>query len=59
LVNSESGTLADTDMTLQDRAAAICPVGVILPKRRGFATPVGQRRFDLRPVAEPGSGEPL
>ena len=59
LVNSESGALVDTGMTLQDRAAAICPVGVILPKRRGFAIPVGQRRFDLRPVAEPGSGEPL
>jgi [NiFe] hydrogenase diaphorase moiety small subunit len=59
LVNSESGALADTDMSLQDRAAAICPVGVILPKRRGFAIPVGQRRFDLRPVSELGSGEPL
>jgi [NiFe] hydrogenase diaphorase moiety small subunit len=59
LVNSESGALVDTGMTLQDRAAAICPVGVILPKRRGFAIPVGQRRFDLRPVAEPGSGEQL
>jgi [NiFe] hydrogenase diaphorase moiety small subunit len=57
LVNSESGTLADTDMTLQDRAAAICPVGVILPKRRGFAIPIGQRRFDLQPVSEPGPGE--
>ncbi len=57
LVNSESGALADTDMTLQDRAASICPVGVILPKRRGFAMPIGQRRFDLQPVSEPGSGE--
>jgi [NiFe] hydrogenase diaphorase moiety small subunit len=57
LVNSESGTLADTDMTLQDRAATICPVGVILPKRRGFAIPIGQRRFDLQPVSEPGPGE--
>jgi len=57
LVNSESGSLADTAMTLQDRAAGICPVGVILPKRRGFAIPIGQRRFDLRPVSEPGSGE--
>ena len=57
LVNSESGTLADTDMTLQDRAATICPVGVILPKRRGFAIPIGQRRFDLQPVSGPGPGE--
>ena len=52
LVNSASGKLADTDLALQDRAASICPVGVILPKRRGFAVPIGQRRFDLKPVDE-------
>jgi [NiFe] hydrogenase diaphorase moiety small subunit len=51
LVNSDSGRLADTDMTLDDRAASICPVGAILPKRRGFAIPIGQRRFDLQPLA--------
>lgn len=58
LVNSESGRLADTLMTLDDRAAAICPVGVILPKRRGFAIPIGQRRFDLKSVAQQVEGEP-
>jgi len=52
LVNSESGRLADTDMALGDRAASVCPVGVILPKRRGFAIPIGQRRFDARPISE-------
>jgi len=26
-------------------------VGVILPKRVGFAVPVGQRRFDERPIS--------
>jgi [NiFe] hydrogenase diaphorase moiety small subunit len=52
LVNSASGKLADTDLTPDDRAANICPVGVILPKRRGFAVPIGQRRFDLKPVDE-------
>jgi [NiFe] hydrogenase diaphorase moiety small subunit len=46
-------------MTLQDRAASICPVGVILPKRRGFAVPIGQRRFDLRPVSDQQAGELL
>ena len=51
LVNSDSGRLADTPMTLDDRAASICPVGAILPKRRGFAIPIGQRRFDLQPLA--------
>ena len=36
LVDSDSGRLGDTGMALADRAAGICPVGVILPKRRGF-----------------------
>jgi [NiFe] hydrogenase diaphorase moiety small subunit len=52
LVNSASGKLADSAMALSDRAANICPVGVILPKRRGFAVPIGQRRFDAKSVAE-------
>jgi len=52
LVNSQSGRLADTSMALGDRAASICPVGVILPKRRGFVVPIGQRRFDAQSVAE-------
>jgi [NiFe] hydrogenase diaphorase moiety small subunit len=57
LVNSRSGRLADTDMALSDRAASICPVGVILPKRRGFVIPIGQRRFDEKPVSEQVDGE--
>lgn len=52
LVNSPSGKLVDTTMTLDDRAASICPVGVILPKRRGFAVPIGERRFDEKRVSE-------
>ena len=41
IVNSPSGRLADTNMSSTDRAASVCPVGVILPKRRGFAVPIG------------------
>jgi [NiFe] hydrogenase diaphorase moiety small subunit len=52
LVNSESGQLADSAIAKDDRAASICPVGAILPKRRGFATPIGQRRFDIQPVSQ-------
>jgi [NiFe] hydrogenase diaphorase moiety small subunit len=52
VVNSESGRLVDTDMALTDRAANICPVGVILPKRRGFVIPIGERRYDASTVAE-------
>ncbi len=51
VVNSESGRLADTDIALTDKAVEVCPVGVILRKRVGFATPIGSRRFDLEPVS--------
>jgi [NiFe] hydrogenase diaphorase moiety small subunit len=57
VVNSDSGRLGDTDMALTDRAAGICPVGVILPKRRGFVIPIGERRYDRDTVAEPGHQE--
>ena len=50
-VNAESGRLADTDFTKDDRAANICPVGVILPKRTGFAVPIGERSFDTSTIS--------
>lgn len=51
IINSESGRLADTDFAVTDRAADICPVGVILKKRVGFAVPYGQRRYDRAPIS--------
>jgi len=64
VVNATSGQLADTDIALTDKAMQVCPVGVILQKRVGFAVPIGQRRFDQRPISaqalddapRPGSG---
>lgn len=52
VVNSPSGQLADSTLQANDRAAHICPVGAILHKRVGFATPIGQRRFDIKPVSQ-------
>ena len=49
-INSESGKLADTDFAVTDRAASICPVGVILVKRKGFAVPIGERKYDKLPI---------
>jgi [NiFe] hydrogenase diaphorase moiety small subunit len=54
VVNSESGRLSDTDITLADRAMNVCPVGVILPKRRGFTVPIGKRIYDLKPISDLG-----
>jgi len=52
LVNSPSGQMADSALLPADRSANICPVGAIVHKRRGFVTPIGQRRFDTAPVSE-------
>jgi len=57
VVNSMSGKLGDTDMALTDRAASICPVGAILPKRRGFVIPIGVRRYDSHTAADPDTQE--
>jgi len=62
IVNSPSGRLADSGVAADDFAAHVCPVGAILPKRRGFVVPIGRRPFDLAPVSGPvvsaGAGEP-
>jgi [NiFe] hydrogenase diaphorase moiety small subunit len=52
IINSPSGKLADTDFAVTDRAASICPVGVILKKRVGFIIPYGQRPFDKAPLSQ-------
>jgi len=51
IVNAKSGRLADTDFALTDKAAQVCPVGVILQKRVGFAVPIGERTYDKAPIA--------
>ncbi|HET9693943.1 MAG TPA: 2Fe-2S iron-sulfur cluster-binding protein [Steroidobacteraceae bacterium] len=53
LVNAESGLLGDTDAAVTDKAMQVCPVGVILRKREGFATPIGSRRYDRDPITAP------
>jgi [NiFe] hydrogenase diaphorase moiety small subunit len=56
IVNAKSGRLGDTDFTLADKAASVCPVGVILVKRKGFAVPIGERTYDKAPIAETMEG---
>ena len=52
IVNAESGRLADTSLSVTDKAMSVCPVGVILRKRRGFIVPIGQRKYDAKPLSE-------
>lgn len=51
VVSAESGRLGDTDFSADDLAANICPVGVILHKRVGFAVPIGERVYDENPIS--------
>ncbi len=51
IVNSKSGELVDTNFSAEDKAAHVCPVGVIIKKRVGFAVPIGQRSFDEKPIS--------
>ena len=51
IVNSPSGLLADSDFAVTDKAAHICPVGAILIKGTGFATPIGERAYDRQPMS--------
>ena len=52
VVNAVSGRLADTNAAITDKAMEVCPVGVILRKREGFHTPIGERRYDKSPISE-------
>lgn len=52
VVNAASGQLADTNVAVDDKALQVCPVGVILRKRRGFAVPIGERTYDKAPISE-------
>lgn len=42
--------LVDTDVDITDKAVDCCPVGAIIKKRVGFAVPVGQRKYDSKPI---------
>ena len=52
VVNTDSGLLGDSDISLQDTAAHVCPVGAIMPKRGAYSTPIGERYFDEHPIDE-------
>jgi [NiFe] hydrogenase diaphorase moiety small subunit len=52
IVNSASGRLADTDLSVTDRAAEVCPTGALIRKRHGFTIPIGKRLYDHHDIAE-------
>jgi len=50
VVDSPTGLLADSKLTVEDQAAHVCPVGAILLKRTGFEVPIGERTYDKTPI---------
>lgn len=44
------GKLSETEAEATDKAVEACPTGSLLVKRVGFKVPVGQRKFDHRPI---------
>ena len=52
VVNSPTGKLGDSNLAVTDKAAHVCPVGAIIVKRVGYATPIGERRYDRGPISE-------
>ena len=51
-INSNDGLLGSSNLSGDDAAAHICPVGAILPKHKAFRQPVGQRLYDLQPISQ-------
>jgi len=51
MINSPSGKLRDSDFSINDVAAQICPVGAILPKHQGYEIPIEKRRYDKQPIS--------
>ncbi len=48
-VNAETN-LKDTNFAAADKAADVCPVGSINKKHTAFATPIGKRLYDTKPI---------
>ncbi len=45
-----SANLKSTNADVTDKAIDVCPVGALLKKREGYKIPVGQRKFDHKPI---------
>lgn len=54
IINSPSGQLGDSALSLDDRAMQVCPVGALMPKHQGYAKPIGQRFYDQYPISQVG-----
>ena len=56
VINLDPETSRDISDELAQQAADICPVGAILRKGKGFAIPIGQRKYDQTPIGSEVEG---
>lgn len=56
--NSETGKLNDTELTIDDAAAHVCPVGAILFRKGHYSSKPGQRRYDNTDIKHIGNQRP-
>jgi len=54
VIDSPSGKLGDSRFEATDKAARVCPVGAILPRKSGFEVPIGSRLYDREPISIAG-----
>ena len=50
IVDSPSGRLGYSRFAITDKAAHVCPVGAILPRRAAYRVPIGERLYDREPI---------
>ncbi|MBD3316713.1 MAG: 2Fe-2S iron-sulfur cluster binding domain-containing protein [Chitinivibrionales bacterium] len=55
-VNAAGGA-ACTNVSADDKALSVCPVGTLMKKRVGYAVPIGRRRFDRHKIGFEIEGE--
>lgn len=49
-IDADEGLLGNSSFEKTDRAATICPVGVFLPKAKGFEVAIGHRLYDIETI---------
>ena len=49
-ITADSDLAASMSDEQAEKAMEICPVGAILKKEKGFQVPIGQRKFDKKPI---------
>ena len=54
VINSASGKLGDSELSVTDKAVSVCPVGAILTKHQGYEIPIGERLYDTKPISVVG-----